>query len=591
MRIRGKIWGLSIAKHLLAIGLAMLTLLPLTTVTTLTAASGERTLYLFYTHTNETKRITFRRNGRYDQAGLNELNQFLRDWRQNEPTRMDPALFDLIWQVYQDVGASKPIHVVSAYRSPQTNEMLRSRSSAVAKNSRHTMGMAIDFYIPGIAISKLREAALKRQVGGVGYYPTSGNPFVHLDTGNVRAWPRMTRAQLQRVFPNGRTLHVPSDGVPISAEGRRYASAEWEKCHSVPCIGSSANTAPTRGRNNTNNTNSNSTTNNGPNLFELIFGNNEGAPQTAQATNNAPTRRTVTAVAVVAPTPASRALSLDARDPVTPPVPLDRPPSVYVATRTTSIALPGAPPIASNLLVATAQTEDDPTRPSPRVLISRQPNTSALVASYAPTTAPVPDAQRALQILIERRNAATNLTPEPLSLRGSIVTASLGAVELPVTTEPQANLAQANLAQANLVQDTAIRSDIPLPSAAGLDALFSSTFKAVADARPPSSQHAALVLASAGTLSAPTPSFNPEIIRKDSVFTAPDLDHVADTMVMATTVENAHFAILFEPDESDFNPATELGPQAVQITFSMRKDPILPSNQFLQVAPPIRTNT
>ena len=138
----------------------------------LSAASGERSLYLYYTHTKETKRITFRRNGRYVQSGLDELNTFLRDWRRNEPTKMDPALFDLLWQVYQDVGATSPINIVSAYRSPRTNEMLRSRSGGVAKNSRHTMGMAIDFFIPGIPVSKLREAAMRRQVGGVGYYPT-----------------------------------------------------------------------------------------------------------------------------------------------------------------------------------------------------------------------------------------------------------------------------------------------------------------------------------------------------------------------------------------------------------------------------------
>lgn len=583
MQFRGKIWGLSFVKHLLAVGLAMVALLPLTTVTTLTAASGERTLYLHYTHTNETKRITFRRNGRYDQAGLNELNQFLRDWRRGESTRMDPALFDLIWQVYQDVGASKPIHVVSAYRSPKTNELLRSRSSGVAKNSRHTMGMAMDFYIPGIAIAKLREAALRRQVGGVGYYPTSGNPFIHLDTGNVRAWPRMTRAQLRRVFPDGRTLHIPSDGVPISAEGRRFASAEWAKCHSVPCNGSNSNTAPTRGRNNTN-----SNTSNGPNLFELIFGTNEDTAQTTVATTSAPTHRTVTAVAVVAPTPASRTPFLDARDPVTPPVPLDRPASVYVATRTTSIALPDAPPIASDILDVNAGNENATSLPTPRVLISRQPNPSALITAYAPVSVPEPDAQRALQILIERRNAAdTSLAndtpPQPLALRGSIVTASLGTVSPPVTET-----------LAPPPQETSLLSEIPLPSADGMDALFDSTFQAVADARAPTSERAALAalpLTSAAHVSKPIAIHNPAIASKNITFIAPDLAHVANTMVMAITVADAHFAILFEPDEADFSPATELGPQAVQITFSSQGILQLPSDQFLQVAPIIRTNT
>src|SRR5690554_616671 len=76
----------------------------------LAAATGDRSLYLYYTHTKETARITFRRNGKYDAGGLAELNNFLRDWRRNKPTKMDPALFDLIWEVYQESGASKPIH-------------------------------------------------------------------------------------------------------------------------------------------------------------------------------------------------------------------------------------------------------------------------------------------------------------------------------------------------------------------------------------------------------------------------------------------------------------------------------------------------
>ena len=198
-------------------------------------AASEQSLYLHYTHTGETTRIVFRRNGSYVQSGLDELNRFLRDWRTGQPTKMDPRLFDLIWQVYNEVGASQPINIVSAYRSPQTNEMLRESSSGVAKNSQHTKGNAMDFFIPGVPLNRLRATAMKLQVGGDGYYPTSGSPFVHLDTGNVRAWPRMTKAQLQELFPDGRTLHLPTSGSPLSREGYQYAQAEWQKCHSVPC--------------------------------------------------------------------------------------------------------------------------------------------------------------------------------------------------------------------------------------------------------------------------------------------------------------------------------------------------------------------
>lgn len=191
------------------------------------ADARKRSLTLHNTHTGETRTITFKRNGRYIDSGLRELNRFARDWRRNESTKMDPALFDLIWEVYQEVGARKPIHLVSGYRSPATNEMLRSRSRGVARNSRHTKGQAMDFYIPGVPTEKLRKAALRKQVGGVGYYPKSRSPFVHLDTGNVRHWPKMTRRQLMALFPDGKTLHLPRDGKPL--KGYQQALAEYKR--------------------------------------------------------------------------------------------------------------------------------------------------------------------------------------------------------------------------------------------------------------------------------------------------------------------------------------------------------------------------
>ncbi len=189
------------------------------------AATAEtRSLKLYNNHTGERATIAFKRNGRYIQSGLRDLNQFLRDWRRNEATKMDPELFDLIWKVYRESGSSDYIHVVSGYRSPATNNMLRSRSRGVAKKSQHMRGKAMDFFIPGANLAKLRAIGLREQVGGVGYYPTSGSPFVHMDTGNVRHWPRMTRQQLARVFPNGRTIHIPSDGKPMP--GYKQALAE-----------------------------------------------------------------------------------------------------------------------------------------------------------------------------------------------------------------------------------------------------------------------------------------------------------------------------------------------------------------------------
>jgi len=191
------------------------------------AESGNRSLKLHFIHTKEKAEIVFKRNGRYDKRGLDQLNRFLRDWRRNEPTRMDPRLFDLVWEVYQRVGATGYINVVSAYRSPATNSMLRSRSKGVAKKSQHMLGKAMDFYIPGVNLATLRATAMKFQVGGVGYYPTSGSPFVHLDVGSVRAWPRMSRQELVKLFPDGKTLHIPTDGKPLP--GYDEAVADYKR--------------------------------------------------------------------------------------------------------------------------------------------------------------------------------------------------------------------------------------------------------------------------------------------------------------------------------------------------------------------------
>lgn len=192
-----------------------------------TASAQTRSLKLYFVHTGEKAEITYMRNGRYIQSGLDQVNRFLRDWRRNEPTKMDPHLLDLVWEVYQRSGSRDYIHVISAYRSPQTNAMLRKRSRGVAKKSQHMLGKAMDFYLPDVKLSKLRRIGLTMQNGGVGYYPKSGSPFVHMDTGSVRHWPRMSRQELVSVFPDGKTLHVPSDGKPLP--GYQEALASYNK--------------------------------------------------------------------------------------------------------------------------------------------------------------------------------------------------------------------------------------------------------------------------------------------------------------------------------------------------------------------------
>ena len=191
------------------------------------SAEGDtRTLSFHHVHTGEDITITFKRNGRYDDAALKKLDWFMRDWRKEKSTHMDPHLFDLLWEAYREVGATQPIDVVCGYRSPATNSMLRARSSGVAQFSQHINGQAMDFFIPGVPLEKIREVGLRLQRGGVGFYPTSGSPFVHMDTGTIRHWPRMTHDQLVKVFPDGRTVHVPSDGQPLRGYALALADVE-----------------------------------------------------------------------------------------------------------------------------------------------------------------------------------------------------------------------------------------------------------------------------------------------------------------------------------------------------------------------------
>jgi len=196
------------------------------------AEGDTRTITMHHIHTDEDITITFKRDGRYDDAALEKLNWFLRDWRRGEKTSMDPRLIDLVWEVQREVGIKEHVQVVCGYRSPQTNAMLRHRSAGVARFSQHMLGRAMDFYIPGVPLEQLREIGLRLQRGGVGFYPESGSPFVHMDIAGIRMWPRMTHEELARVFPDGRTVHIPSDGRPL--QGYALALADIRKRGGTP---------------------------------------------------------------------------------------------------------------------------------------------------------------------------------------------------------------------------------------------------------------------------------------------------------------------------------------------------------------------
>ena len=181
------------------------------------AAYGDaRTLDLYNIHNGETLTILYKKDGQYIPDALKKLNWFFRDWRKNEQTNMDPHVFDIAWELHEELGSQKPIHVVSGYRSPGTNESLRRAGGGQAKASQHILGHAIDLHFPDVPTKSIRYSALVRERGGVGYYPTSALPFVHVDTGHVRMWPRMPRQELALLFPSGQSKYIPDDGRPIS---------------------------------------------------------------------------------------------------------------------------------------------------------------------------------------------------------------------------------------------------------------------------------------------------------------------------------------------------------------------------------------
>ena len=178
------------------------------------AAGEERTISFYNIHNKETITVVYKKDGRYIPSAMEQLNHFMRDWRRNTPTKMDPKLIDLIWEMRRELGSTEPTHLISGYRSPKTNAMLRRIGRRVARRSMHMLGQASDIYFPDVPLEKLRNSALVRQIGGVGYYPRSGEfGFVHVDTGKVRHWPRMSQTKLASIFRNHKKelKHRPRD--------------------------------------------------------------------------------------------------------------------------------------------------------------------------------------------------------------------------------------------------------------------------------------------------------------------------------------------------------------------------------------------
>lgn len=169
-------------RRLLALGLSM----PLLAVTGPGWAATARELAFSHTHTGEKLRVTYFDNGRYLPDALSEINYLLRDFRTREIVEIDPQLLDVVHLIKTTAGANGLVQIISGYRSPATNEMLRSTTSGVAKKSFHMKGQAIDIRLTDVKTNVLRDAAQAVGAGGVGYYPVSD--FLHIDTGPVRHW-------------------------------------------------------------------------------------------------------------------------------------------------------------------------------------------------------------------------------------------------------------------------------------------------------------------------------------------------------------------------------------------------------------------
>ena len=146
----------------------------------------EKTLALYNMHTGERIRTVYWLQDGYVDESLVEINHILRDHRTQETSVIDPRLLDLLYAIQKKLRTKRPFQIISAYRSPQTNALLRQQSKKVAKKSLHMYGKAVDIRVEGHSAKSLRRAALSLRAGGVGYYPHAN--FIHVDTGQVRSW-------------------------------------------------------------------------------------------------------------------------------------------------------------------------------------------------------------------------------------------------------------------------------------------------------------------------------------------------------------------------------------------------------------------
>lgn len=168
------------------VSLILIMLMLLFSRTTASSINSQRQLDFYHTHTKDSLSIVYHDGSNYIPAALEQINNFLSDFRNGAVHAIDPATLDILFRLRAHFGGAATFEIISAYRSPETNAMLRAKGRDVAKRSLHMEGKAIDARLRGVDTTGLRDAAIALQLGGVGYYRESD--FVHVDNGRVRTW-------------------------------------------------------------------------------------------------------------------------------------------------------------------------------------------------------------------------------------------------------------------------------------------------------------------------------------------------------------------------------------------------------------------
>ncbi|HTN62330.1 MAG TPA: hypothetical protein VL147_12390, partial [Devosia sp.] len=351
-------------------------------------------------------------------------------------------------------------------------------------------------------------------------------------------WPRMTKAQLQQIFPDGKTLHLPTDGKPLSQAGRQYAMAQWQQCHTVPCNGRPSYSETQVASNST-------PSGSGKSLVDMFFGNKDQPAPTPAALRTA-----AAAPAEIAPVPVMRPAALGAPvamaavdQPVLPfsttgsaplsdaelisastaPIPATKSQALLLATAAALPASDNSETAVTALAALTAPV------PQPRLQMTNPP--AEMLTAYAPALGQDPEAQRALQMIIER-SATASAPPQ---------------AKTPIRVLPPLPGTANGLRTASLGTQPAVNT---------LLGLFSGTFGAVQDQDAPVAAALAQRVARANT---------PDM--RDVDLIAPDLEHVAEVFLTPVVMTSDHFAEITDHDEADFSPATEMGRYTTVMTI------------------------